>query len=52
MLEDYKAYVKRGVKPKKVPMHLGVLLNKEDASKHRIQRPQSLSHTLGSTQAA
>ncbi len=31
MLEDYKAYIKRDLKPKKIPMQLGVVSSKDNA---------------------
>ncbi len=31
MLEEYKAYIKRDLKPKKIPMQHGVVLTKDDA---------------------
>jgi hypothetical protein len=31
MLEEYKAYIKRDLKPKKIPMQPGVVLTKDDA---------------------
>jgi hypothetical protein len=33
MLEEYKAYIKRDLKPKKIPMQPGVVLTKDDAPK-------------------
>ena len=31
MLEEYKAYIKRDLKPKKIPMQHGAVLTKDDA---------------------
>jgi hypothetical protein len=31
MLEEYEAYIKRDLKPNKIPMQAGVVLTKDDA---------------------
>ncbi len=42
MLEEYKAYIKRDLKPKKVPMQPGVVLTKDDAQETPDPKEQKI----------
>jgi hypothetical protein len=47
MLEEYKAYIKRDLKPKKIPMQPGVVLTKDDSPEPQIQKNRKyIEHML------
>ncbi len=47
MLEEYKAYIKRDLKPKKIPMQPGVVLTKDGAPETQIQKNRKyIDHLL------
>jgi hypothetical protein len=42
MLEEYKAYIKRDLKPKKIPLQPGVALTKDDAPETSDSKEQKI----------
>ncbi len=46
MLEDYKAYIKRDLKPKKIPMQPGVVLTKDYAPEPQLQKNRKYNDHL------
>jgi hypothetical protein len=46
MLEDYKAYINRDLKPKKIPMQPGVVLTKDDAPESQDEKKQKIDRSF------